>query len=571
MRTIEVSLSDGRTLELDLDDSGVAKKTPMEGAKEGLKTGMSIIGGAAKRINPVSYESMTGGIGQEFAQEAKREGLDRLLPSSGGVSGAVMDIAKESVVQGTYGGNLLGAMASGPKMPLLTETGRSIRKTMTRLKDPRIPTMALIQKQEGAAQEALSGVRGGASKQIGYTKAIGGEAERQVSERASSLKGTISDRAAVAKREVRQSFKDTKFQIERATNTLDEQLGKEADIASMSLQKKVTGFFRRNSDAYGTAQDEIIEKMDASRLTKGEAIGVLSRTLQRSTSEAEVQGGVIMARIQSLMETKYGQGNPTDVIPFKDFLNDIRPIWKSVKAFKSGGRYSHEEIPAAILQNEFGELLSELPGGDEFASLQKSYRPVISYMNRANAIIQPYKGEAYTKGAEQLVKSIATGEAAEVDKRVMGFLEKGTKRFGEGVGSITARARQVGSQMALMKDKLRTAKMSTESKMFEIGEESANRISRIDMASKGAQKSIESEVASLTSRIMEETAREEMRLAQRVRSLAGRKELLQKVLERRSLIRGLTTGIGLSISGLGGAYTLYRLGSGVGKLVSLPE
>ena len=493
--------------------------------------------------------------------------------------GATVGAAVASpVVGGLVSGAVKGAVG----------IGRVVKKVSNKIRDPRIPVMSKIRDEVSEKASQMSGVSSGASKQISTTQAVGREAKEAIAGRASSLEERIRNSVRKETLGVKSSIENTKKQVDKLVNNLDKELSVESDVAAKTFQKKVTGFFRNNSNAYGKELDLVSDSIAQSgRLTRAEAYEVLLNTMKKSGTEADVQTGAILQQIDDLMKTKYApQTNgpagrigelPTitrrdmsEQIPFKEFLGDIRAIQKSVRAFRGGGRFSQEEIPAAILQSEFGELVSRLPGGEKFKALQQSYRPVISYMNKANSIIQPYKGEAYTKSAEALVKRIASGNAMEADKQLVSFIEQGTEKFGPGIGNVTSRARQIGSNIRTLKDQMKKVGDMESNRLLQIAEEGAIKLSKLDTMKDGAQKLVEKETNVLSAQILEEAARQEMEFAKRIQSLQKRGEKVEKLLQKRALIKRVTTGLGLIVSGLGG-YGVYRGASGVRQLDNLNE
>jgi hypothetical protein len=488
--------------------------------------------------------------------------------------------AGASVAAPLIGGAISGIIKTGVGI------GRGIKKVVSSVKDPRIPTMASISQELAEKTKEISGVASGAGKQIQSTQAIGREAIEQISDRASSLEQRIKSGMQAEKSAVNRSLDTTKRQIKSSVDSLDSMLTNESDVAAKTFQNKITGFFRQNSNSYGKELDVASNKIaESGRLTRGEAFEVLSNVLKTSGSEAEVSGGVVIERIKSLINSKYapevtqGAGQATtiirrdlnDQIPFKEFLGEVRDIWKSIKPYKSGARFSQEEIPAAILQSEFGELVSRLPGGELFQGLQKAYRPVIGYMNKANAIIQPYKGEAYRKGAYDLIKRVASGDAAPVDTDIVNFVEQGTERFGHGIGSVSSKAREIGSNIKILKEQATKSGLDAEKRLLQIAEDGALKLSKIDMTKRGAEKLVERETNIHSARILEESARQEMELAKRIQVLQKRGESVQVLMRKRAILQGVSTGASLALSGIAGIYGIYRAATGVSKLGRLNE
>lgn len=441
-------------------------------------------------------------------------------------------------------------------------------------RDPRMPALKKVQNELSAAESEASQIAQSTSKQITQKTAVGRETQAKVVSREQSLKDAIKRKATDQERAVRSSVKETKRQIDKSIEQTNTLLNQEADIAAKTYQSKVTGFFRQNSAKYGKELDAISDSIaETGRMTRGEALDVLEGAIQRSGSEAEITGGKTIAEIKKLIDSKYAaesidevtgvitSRNLDELVPFKEFLRETRNIWKNIKPAKSGARFSQDEIPAAILQSEFGELVSRIPGGEVFKDLQAAYRPVISYMNKANSVLQPYKGEAYRKGAFELVKRVAKDEGvAPVEKDIVNFIEAGTERFAKGVGSYSGRARQLGDNLKVLKQEMEKVGLHGEKRLFQIAEDTAMKVSKIDSASSGAQALIEKETAKQTALIMEESANLQMKTWARIKQLQSRGLKVDNQMRRLQMIKNLETAAVTTIGGLTATYVVLRGG-----------
>lgn len=491
---------------------------------------------------------------------------DRLTKTAGAAAGAVL-------IGGAVNAAVEGAAS----------TGRTITKIANTIKDPRIPVINRIKDAINGLSEKVAGTGTAIGKQVSNASAVGREAESAINSRVSDIVDSVQEGIKTQTQQVRQSLKTTTRQVNQAVDKLDTQLANESDIAAKTFQDKIGGFFRRNSSAYGKELDAVSDSVaQHGQLTRGEALDVLTRTLQRSASEAEITSGSVLDQIKQIVDAKYAErsidaaGNIivrdlSEKIPFKEFLKDSRSIWKSIKPYTSGARFSADEIPAAILQSEFGEFVAGLPGGEGFKSLQTAYRPVISYMNKANSLIQPMKGEAYRATAQSLVKRYAEGNANGAEKDLVGFLENGTKRFGEGIGNVTAKARQIADNAKVLKEMLAQNGLEAERRLFDIAEQGAMKISKIKAMGESASESVQAETQKRVAMILEEGARQEMLAMKRIQSLGNRQKEVEKLLTKRATIRAVSTGVGLLLSGIAGAYGVYRSSSGISKLETAPN
>jgi hypothetical protein len=446
--------------------------------------------------------------------------------------------------------------------------------TVGTLRDPRIPSLKRIQSSLSEADKQGNEIGSSMARQMSESAQRGKQASSAVSERTADIKKVIAEDVSSKEYQVRQSLKNTTKQINKSIEDTDRLLNKESDIAAKTYQDKVKGFFRQNSDMYGKELDSISDSIaQTGRMTRGEAAEVLAQTLEKSAKEADVTSGGILDQVKSLIDSKYGldvmdasgariSRNADELINFKDFLSDVRKIWKSAKPLKGGAqRFTQDEIPAAILQSEFGEMVSRLPGGEAFSELQNAYRPVISYMNKTNSILQPYKGEAFRKSAYELVRRVAKNEGvAPVEEDIINFLENGTEKFAKGIGSVSARARQLGENIKVLSSELGNQGSYAEKRLLEIAKEGAMKVSKIDAASKGAQKLIEAETNRRSAQIMQEAALEQSKIYGRMKQL-NKRQLVTSDLNRRLLmVHRISNGAVKLMAGLTSGYLVLKGG-----------
>lgn len=501
------------------------------------------------------------------------------LAGSGAVGGALFpeEELKERIRNSKIGlvtAPLIGAAIKGTGM-----AAKPIVKVYKELMDPRIPKIKEVSRQISDLEKELAETTAAKQLQASFSGKTEEEAKRMIKERAGVLIEQAKSFASKAEKSSNVSIGNIRRSIEKSINGLEKQLDVEVDVAAKSYQDKITSFFRRNSESYGDELEKVSDEVAKSgRLTRGEALDVLYRTLKKSTEEAEVDTGSIFSQIQNLIKSKYAEKsvdeatqtitirNLGDQIPFKEFLQDIRGITNSVKAYKGTSRFSSEEIPAAILQSEFGELVSRLPGGESFKLLQSSYRPVISYMNKANSIIKPYRGEAYKEQAYNLIKKYSEGNATKPERDIVEFIEKGTSKFGTGVGNVSAKSRQIADNIKTLRESFDNLKLNEESRLFKIGEEAAMRISKIKATSEGAQKYAENQVRLAQGKIIQEAAKIEMELGKKISSLKLTERELEDLALKSSERKKIVSGLGLALSGVGGLYAVYRFVSGAERL-----
>lgn len=445
--------------------------------------------------------------------------------------------------------------------------------TSGKVRDPMMPTISSIKEALAETQKKASEVGASSRRQILESQGAGKNVEREIAERADILRSNVSSSVKAEQNLVKKSLEESKNQINRSIKITDRLLDAEADIASKSYQSKIGKFFGENSKIYGKELDAISETIGANgRMTRKEAFDVLQNTVKRAGKEAEIFDGEVIDEINRLIQTKYNPAtnitdptsgtiyrNMDELIPFSEFKRELSDIWG--KVYKNKGRSKFDDIPAAILKSEFGELVTTLPGGESFKSLQEAYRPVISYMNKANAVIQPRQGEAFRERAFNLVKRYAMDDVTPAEKDLVEFIENGTERFAKGIGAFSGRAKQLGKNINILKEQMGKVGAQSERRILEIASEGADKISKIDVAQKGAEKLIEREANRRALLIMQEAAEEEVRLLKRTRQLQGREMTVNNLTGRMHKIKSLGNSIVKIIAGLSSGYLVLRGGS----------
>ena len=572
-------------------------KGGQEVAQTAGEVGQSFLlaGGATKLLSKVpalSKQKVIQGLLSNQKQRATNFGIKisniQRAVQRNAIEGAVAvqpfdyDSVKERIAA-TAGGASLGVVAAGTLHGagnVLKGTGRGIKKLYRKIKDPRIPSPKVVQDEISAITAKVSEVATSSRGQIMAEGAKGSSVASDISGREKSLKESIKRSTKASESLIKSNTEKASNQIKESIDVLDDSLKTESDVAAKSWVSKITGFFRNNSKAYGKELDVISDEIaKTGRMTRAEADDVLNRTIRSSADDAEIVEGSILAKVKELLDKKYGVEivdqagdriirDGGEVIPFKEFLNDVRDIWKSAKPYKTGARYSKEEIPAAILQSEFGELVSVLPGGENFKVLQGSYRPVISYMNRSNVILKPYKGEAFRDQAYNLIKKFAKGEASPNEKDIVNFIENGTEKFAKGIGSYSARAKQVGVNIKTLKSGMVKNNLSGTTKLLDIAEEGAKKLERLESMGGKARKFLEKEVMKRQAMIAEESARLEMIYQKRLSQLSGRAEDIQKLQVSRAIQKSVSVALTTVVGGLTTAYVVTRGGREVGELIN---
>jgi hypothetical protein len=504
-------------------------------------------------------------------------------------------------------------MSASKTMDTAISLGRKISKVKFRLqtparetiagglRDPRKPALKSVKEQAAKAQKESSQMTSGAMKQLNAQKAIEkeqlGALEGRKSVEVQKIEKSIKEQQAV----VNKSMDETAKQINKASDDLEKSLNKEANINANTFQDKANKFYSENGKAYGDKLDVVSDGMaKQGRSSLGEADAVLARAEKIIAENTSLAGTPLAQEISALRANKYGPKEPLSaraqadldalpesiraqvaqqsetlrdqakLIPFKEVLTDLRSIWR--KAYQ-GNRMTNEGRAGAILQSEFGEWVSVLPGGEKFQALQASYRPIMSWMNKLSIVMKQNQGPAFVDQAERLIRKIAydpikSGEAQAlgVEKDLIQFIEKGTEHFSKGVGNVTGRARQMGENLKVLKDQLGKSKAFSERRIAEIAEEGARKISKINAHAKNAGKNIERLSRETEGKIQMEVAKRENQLWERTRDLGFRETTITAAKSQMTLFKKLAFGV---ITAVGGLTTFYVASRGAGQLLDV--
>ena len=481
---------------------------------------------------------------------------------------------------------------------------RNSRKGVARLRnllrrskgDPRIPIMERAKNDIKSQQEKLNEL-----------DAVATRHENEVLDRINKefeiTVGKIDAELGVSKAETKSKLQkirtDTVIETARLKQLIkktDPELGQEADLSSLVFQEKFSKWITNNGETYGKRLDKIAEVIDNARvpITTGAYSGVINRTLEIARTEGGITEGPAIDFLTGLqkkyqvreIETKptgttelVGQkrttrSNSDDPIPFSEVRQDMKKLSNMVKSFKSPGRFNIEEIPNAIYHSEVGEFLAIK--NKEFAVMQKEYRPVISYMNRLARIVKQNAGPAFSDQAATLIESQSRGGksgAFFTMRRVLNFVEQGTKNFGEtgieGIGMISAKARQIGSNLNKFKQDLTRLGVDEASNLLRVAEEGVKQISELTQKRDYTKEQLTQKLDVVQRQLLIEKARTEMKISLRKQQLEkgefrGLEKLKLLQLKGEKLNR-IYKGIAFGIGGLGGgSYLVSRLARGAG-------
>jgi gas vesicle protein len=180
--------------------------------------------------------------------------------------------------------------------------------------------------------------------------------------------------------------------------------------------------------------------------------------------------------------------------------------------------------------------------------------------------LKPYKGEAYRDAAYNLVRRVAKNDnSSPLDQDIVNFIENGTERFAKGIGAFSARARQIGANIKLLKNEMVNQGMTHTRRLFDIAEETTNKLSKVGESSTKAIDVIQEEVRKKQAMILQEAARLEMQYQKRLSQLKGRSSEIEKIGIGRTNLSRITNSLVKIVGGTVGSYIAIRGVSEVGR------
>jgi hypothetical protein len=371
-----------------------------------------------------------------------RMGIGAIEGAVGGASGA-SDMTGAGPNAGNMAtGAVFGAVGGAIAEPIGlggAKLVREYRKFKVDMKKPLPPLMSRI-------SNATKDVRSGAKQEIDKIR----------SEYANIKQQTING--------IRSNIKKFSGDLDSATKGTVE-----------DLQKKLPGFFKANSDAYGKRFDEIAD--DAANagkfMRRKDVLEILDNT------EAQLDGLEIkdslaqkaMAELRARFSGSLEQGNiilPKGVgvdalvdekIPLKEIVEQHKNLRKSFSsAFRNGtSGYSREDIPMNILQRNLADKIADV--APELKDLNAAYAPVIKARERAYQIFKPFKGDVNIGTGMTALRQQALGGLK--NDNLMNVIEGGTE-FSKGLGPVTSRVDELGMQIKALKESLSTKAQSIE-------------------------------------------------------------------------------------------------------------
>ncbi len=435
----------------------------------------------------------------------------------------------------------------------------------------------------------------GVEEKIGLEKEILGTKVGEIEAKAGEAGAFIKSQAEAEKVALKKSLDDLALKTKKNTDRLTEELKLNKEKASIEGKRRIGKLGKENSDTYDSKLDVIsdeIEKMELAPTGEGK-IGVpftkgrVAKILDDATSEIEKEflgEGAPLKQIELLKE-KYGIGlssetnpeaillqkkfgklglkdkgidfskaeisgqmgfNPNEKVNFKEFLKDLRKVYKQVSSGAKGvlRESDPEDLPAYILKKHFGKWASE--NAPEFGKLQSEYSHLIEQMKMGRKIFKP--GAEYILDTKWL-NDVLIGKADIKEKELANALFGGTEGYNKGLGDILQPARKSLGKIEGVKKSGEIVGKSLKEKSLLVQDNFNRRITDIDYALRVAKSGTQEQSVLAQKELLSQAKGLEKVLANRIAQLEARKgiasgkltnldELLKraKMLERQKKI-----------------------------------
>ncbi len=286
---------------------------------------------------------------------------------------------------------------------------------------------------------------------------------KRIGERVTETRAEAQKQLKQISETTRQRTQDVTTKMKSEVTNIQKDLQKTAEIKSRQSQGRIQTFARRNSTAYGKELDKISDdliKAGDKGITRVEQMDIINKTLKEA-DDLLLTSGPARLKVEQL-KVKYSLDKVRNIseleefLNFKEVVNDMRSISKAVSAQAKIQGFTAEDVVAAIYKKNFGDVISaKVPA---FAELQKDYAPVIQAIKKAHRTFNTFRGEFATKAGTSFLKRAGEGKLEAGEKRLLTTLEKGTKRFGKGIGSISSEVKKLGSKLDTAKRAIQTQK-----------------------------------------------------------------------------------------------------------------
>ena len=336
--------------------------------------------------------------------------------------------------------------------------------------------------------------------------------ERLGKEATQSIKQSANDAA----NEIKSSYEINKDMLEKVAN-------KESQRATKTFQKRIPGFFRKNSKAYGELLENISNKTKA-KFTKTKVVNMVDDSLSE-IKESFAENDKV-TKVLNQLKIKYGKDGAIKAkdVSLQMLHKDIKNINKLLSSSAKKGMYTSDDVSLAIFKKNWGKLLEDV--APEMKRLNKAYQPVMKAMKSSYKMFKPTEGDFTKIQATNMLNKLGTGkELTSQEHNLISFLEKGSRVGGsvEGVGPVTNKLRLLGARVGKEADK------------------------------------VVADMTSLTTKQAQDTALVQEKFSKALKYLGGREEEIKKLLSKEAVVNKVKSAVRKGVSTLVVAGMLWRM------------
>lgn len=270
------------------------------------------------------------------------------------------------------------------------------------------------------------------------------------------------------------AIQQSKIVLKDNLSKFKEDLQGVAEKKAVDFQNKLPELFEANGEAYGSARDAGIAKMQADG--KGITFNEVSNAIAEAKKEIQAalvpsdapamkvigqleekyspkmvgsQSGILDANGKPIIKELPNTGN--DFVDAAELIQDLRNVKSTLSSGAKAGRtgFNQEDLAVGFLNHSLGDIIkTRVPG---FAKLQSDYTPVIRAMKEAHKIFKPNQGEFNTSTATNFLKKAGTGKLEAGQERMLNALEQGSG-FAPGVGPLSQEVKIIGARIKQAQD-----------------------------------------------------------------------------------------------------------------------
>ena len=559
------------------------------GAYGALQSGGALLKGAGR----LAQVARGAGVPVQLTRGVAKGAL------AGGAEGAIrqenLDYTPESV--GT--GAAIGAAIGGGLVPVAQGIGRGIQKTFSGvpktfgefLDNIKTGTGVKI-KQKLTPEEQLKVLKADERRLVGQGR-LESQAERvriredkiasaedirkqkeYVQAQVDSATGVGAKLTAEKNAYLKQIREEGKTQLETAKKKLEDLTTSAVRGTNEEIQRQLPSVFTEASSSFGTHLNAIDQKRVLSEMD-------VRAFFQDVLNDSSVRGGKAFDAIAEKAK-KYGVkitwegnipkiGGLTKPVKVSQLLQDIKDVGSTLSSSaKSGGRWTQDDIPYAVMNDRLAGLVPEL------AELRSSYRPILLAMKESARIFKPSMGEAKTAAGEMFLKRVATGKTRKQDEWLLKMIEQPTK-FTSGLGKVTGEVQNVGAmaqrQLSSIEsataNKIKQIETKYEKKMSKLREDSAGyRQRNRELQSELAEVNKQAELARIA--VAQGDIGNKQEMARKMAIIADREVKLMKIRNAQrvgKVVSDTLRNTALATIGLSGVAAGMRYGAGRGTKV----